>query len=94
MIDFTSMRILRIILIAIFLFLAVPLNGFCNDGHSQDVTHQCALVCHTSCCQSVLPNNLFSFNPPSKSTFRLASQSCFHENPFLTTSKRPPIVLS
>ncbi len=88
------MKVLKIILVVILLLTAIPLNGFCDDVHSHDVTHHCDLVCHAPCCQSTLPNNTFGSNLLSESTFFLSRESRSHEDPFLSTSKRPPIVLS
>lgn len=91
----TNMKKVRNCLI-VFLLVAImaaltPISGFCNQPDSQNVTHQCTLVCHSSCCHIVLPNHTLSFNIPSKSTFFLSPENRSHEDPFLSTSKRPPI---
>jgi len=88
------MKAIKILIIALILFSSLPLEGFCNNAHSQDVDHHCALVCHAPCCHPTLPNNAFSFNLPPKSTLLLSSGSHPHEDPFLSTSERPPIFLS
>jgi hypothetical protein len=88
------MKILKIILVAIFVLFVIPLNVFCENGHSDDVTHHCVLVCHHSCCQTITLNNNSQLNLPSQTTFLVILESSNHENPFLSTSKRPPIDLS
>ena len=88
------MKILKIMLAAIFLLSVVPLSDFCDDAHSQDMTHQCTLACHAPCCQSTLLNNKFNFNLPSQAALLSIHENTSREDPFLCTPKRPPVVLS
>lgn len=90
----SHMKILKIVLVAIFLLSAMPIGGFCDYAHSQDATHHCTLECHALCCQAALPNNAFSFNLPVQATFLSIHENTSLEDPVLSTSKRPPIVLS
>ena len=85
------MKLVKILFIALFLLSAMPVNGFCDNCDAQNVTQHCTLACH--CFPTTLPDKTLSFNSPSESTFLLHPTSHTHEDPFLTTSKRPPIVL-
>lgn len=86
------MKILGIILLAVFLLSIIPLNGFCDDPHQENVTHDCTAVCHAPCCQSVLPSSAIGFSLPAQSSFLCLAESLSPEDPFLSTSVRPPIV--
>jgi hypothetical protein len=89
------MRIFKIILIAIFLFYALPLNGFCDDAHADEGTHPCVLTCQAPCCSLILPDKVDGLGIPSLYSFFLPSENHTYQNPFILVLSHPPtIVLS
>lgn len=86
------MKIIKLVLAAILLLSAVPIGGFCNDAHSQDATHQCALICHAPCCKSTLVDKTISINLPSQTDSLCFFESRVHKDPDLSIFERPPTV--
>jgi len=88
------MKIIKIILVAVLLFSVIPLDGFCDDAHSQDTTHQCAMICHSACCyHSILPGQV-NYHIPRISAFFVSADENFSQDVVLLTTYRPPIVRS
>lgn len=85
------MKILKVILIALFLFSIVPINGYCDDAHTKEMTDQCTMDCHIACCNVMLPSNRVSFTPLFQSAFSSILQIRSYENPILSVTVRPPI---
>ena len=88
------MKILKIFLVAIFLFSAIPLNGFCDDSDSHDVTHSCSMACQAICCHHPILPGKISFNIPLLSSFLFPSENNLPQDVIILASFRPPIVLS
>ena len=94
MLYFNSMKILKIILIAIFLFSAIPFGGFCDDSDSGDIVDHCSLACQSICCfDPTLPGKI-SFNIPLLSSFLFSSEENFPQDVVVLVPLRPPIALS
>ena len=88
------MRILKIILIAIFLFSAISLSGFCDDSHCSNAAHhQCAMTCQSSCCQLILPDKII-YSIPLLASFLVPSEDLLQQEVIIFAPFRPPIALS
>lgn len=83
------MKILKIILAAIFILSAVPYEGHCDDSHSDDTVQHCKVVCHAPCCSSILPDKIHCEAPVLISMF-MPYESQAHQDPLILGSFRPP----
>ena len=86
------MKLLRVaILVVVFISLG-PLGAFCKDTHMVKQHDHCVRICHTNCSHAVISGKSIFVSSPVAFTATTFTIQFSYQNPFLDTSKRPPVV--
>ncbi len=91
------MKILKVIILAVFLLSIFPLGAFCNDSHQETKAEHghCVLMCHSVCAHAIAPDQKSVAIPATPAVSSVSSPYDFsYLNPSLDSFKRPPIVNS
>lgn len=89
------MKLLKVIIIALFLLSVFPLEAFCSDEHQDtQATHgHCVLMCHSVCAHATAPDQeSVSIPAVLVASSVLSAYNFSYQNPSLDTFKRPPVV--
>jgi len=88
------MKLIRIVLAAIFLVFAIPLEAFCQDEHCAEAASACTICCyHPASLDAVIaPTHVFYASLDVVETF--SSYDLTYENPTISRLIKPPIVVS
>ncbi len=91
-----TMKLFKILLLAVFLIGVLPLEAFCSDAHQEAdaASHgHCDVICHTSCTHAIVPDFKVMTMPLILSVPSVFSSiDLAYQNPSLDTLKRPPVV--
>lgn len=88
---FTSMKFIKILILILFLFAFLPLDGFCAEHSDNSSHHHCIIVCHAGCHSAILPVSQSVVHSVVASFFVMCDIFPY-QDPVLDTSKRPPVV--
>lgn len=88
-----EMKLLRIIILIAFVVSFMSLDAICDDHHETTEHHHGIVICHASCCGTVLTNdNTVDLPNTAETSFNLQNDFIY-KAPFLPTEERPPLSL-
>jgi len=89
------MKLIKILILAVFLLSAFPLGAFCSDAHedANEGHGHCVLMCHSVCFHAIAPDQKVVSIPAIFAVSLVFSAiDVSYQNPSLDTLKRPPVV--
>ncbi len=88
------MKLLKIIILAVFLVSLVPLGAFCHDTHTDVMAghDHCVTMCNSVCSHATVPDQKIVWTSPAPVvSLMLALIDSSYQDPSLDTLKRPPV---
>ncbi len=89
------MRLLKVIILVVFVLSLFPLGAFCSDSHQQTKSEHehCVLMCHSVCAQATAVDRKSVVLPAmSVMSCEVLAYNFSYQNPSLDIFKRPPVV--